>query len=133
MFSRSNFSRGPILLCDAMKGTSELFLLDYRTHSALGFDSAVVNSGAVVWRVALDPRTIPSSCRRIARTARTRTSSLRCSCRAPNRLMDGNSAYWGREEPFSLKWMDDRDSGVRVTVDGTSQSSGGSNAVATAS
>ena len=36
---------------------------------------------------------------------------------APNWLMGGNTAYGGGDGPFSLKWTDGRDSGVRVTIE----------------
>jgi M6 family metalloprotease-like protein len=109
----------PILLYEAMKGTSEFFLLEYRTHSGLGFDQAVVNSGVVVWQVALDaanrPFEMPAD-RKNCKGETLRIPSLFVRG-APNWLMGGNTAYWGGDGPFSLKWMDGSDSGVRVTLE----------------
>lgn len=101
-----------ILLFDPMRGPSEFLLLEYRTCSALGFDQAAVNSGLVVWQMALNAANRPFNVPRIARTARARRCrSRRClSAARPT----GN---WAETWPFSLRWMDGTDSGVRVTVE----------------
>ena len=109
----------PILLYDAMRGPAEFFLLEYRTHSALGFDRALANSGLVVWQVALDganrPFTVPAD-RKNCRGETLSVPSLFVRG-APNWQLGGSAAYWGGDGPFSLKWMDGKDSGVRVSVE----------------
>jgi hypothetical protein len=108
----------PILLYDAMKGPGEFFLLEYRTHSMLGFDQVMVNSGLVVWQVALAnnrPFKVPAD-RKNCRGETLPVPSLAVRG-APNWQLGGSTAYWGGDGPLSLRWMDGTDSGVRVSIE----------------
>jgi hypothetical protein len=109
----------PILLFDASKGSSEFFLLEYRARSALGFDQAQVNSGLVVWQVSLNgagrPFDVPAD-RKNCRGETLSVPSLYVRG-APNWQMGGNTAYWGGDGPFPLRWRDGTDTGVRVLVE----------------
>jgi hypothetical protein len=109
----------PVLLFDPMKGPREFFLLEYRTHSALGFDQGPGSSGLVVWQVALNaanyPYPVPSdrpNCK--GETLQVPSLFLRG---APNWQLGGSNAYGGGDGPFSLKWLDGTDTGVRVTAE----------------
>ena len=111
--------RRPIVLFDAAKGPSEFFLLEYRTRSALGFDRAQVNSGLVVWQVALNSAQHPFNVAADRKNCRGETLTVPSLYvrSAPNWQLGGNTAYWGGDGPFSLKWMDGADTGVRVTAE----------------
>jgi hypothetical protein len=109
----------PVLLFDPLKGPREFFLLEYRTRSALGFDQALVNSGLVVWQVALDAANRPHAVaadRPNCRGETLRVPSL-FTRGAPNWQLGGDRAYAGTDGPFSLKWLNGSDTGVRVTVE----------------
>jgi hypothetical protein len=108
----------PVLLFDPQKGPREFFLLEYRARSPLGFDQAVVNSGVVVWQVALDganrPFPVPAD-RPNCKGETLQVPSL--FVRSPRDwTMGGNGAYSAGDGPFSLKWLDGSDTGVRVTA-----------------
>jgi hypothetical protein len=112
-------SKRPILLFDALKGPSEFFLIEYRTPSALGFDQAQVNSGLVVWQVELNGSNRPINVPADRKNCKGETLSVPSLFvrSAPNWQLGGNVAYWAGDGPFSLRWMDGKDTGVRVTVE----------------
>jgi hypothetical protein len=94
----------PILLFDPMKGPSEFFLLEYRTPSMLGFDRARVNSGLVVWQVALNSANRPFAVPADRKNCKGETLSVPSLFvrGAPNWQLGGSAAYWGGDGPFSL-------------------------------
>jgi hypothetical protein len=110
--------RRPILLYDALRGPNEFFLLEYRTHSMLGFDQAMVNSGLVVWQVALAgnrPFMAPAD-RKNCKGETLSVPSLAVRG-ASQWQLGGSTAYWNGDGPFSLRWRDGTDSGVRVSIE----------------
>jgi len=116
--AREDF-KAPLLLFDPMRGPREFFLLEYRTHSALGFDQAPANSGLVVWQVVLDRANRPFAVAADRANCKGATLSVPSLFvrGAPNWQLGGNKAYAGGDGPFSLKWLDGTDTGVRVTVE----------------
>jgi hypothetical protein len=111
-------SKRPILLFDPQRGPREFFLLEYRTHSELGFDQAVVNSGLVIWQVAFDganrPFAVPAD-RPNCKGEVLSVPSLFVRG-GPNWQLGGNRAYASGDGPVSLRWLDGKDSGVWVTT-----------------
>jgi M6 family metalloprotease-like protein len=107
----------PLLIYDPAKGGAEYFLLEYRTPYRLGYDRNVVTSGLVIWHIVND---------HIGHAA---VRSERPDCHgafpsipsvfargAPDWKQGGNKAYTSANGEIPLKWMDGKDSGVRVTV-----------------
>jgi hypothetical protein len=108
----------PVLLFDPERGPREFFLLEYRAHSPLGFDQGMANSGIVVWQVVLDganrPFPVPAD-RANCKGETLQVPSL--FVRGPRDwTLGGNGAYGANDGPFSLKWLDGQDTGVRVTA-----------------
>jgi M6 family metalloprotease-like protein len=108
----------PLLFYDGTRGTSEFFLMEYRTRSALGFDQDVGTSGLVIWHVALDRENRPLK----APADRTNCKGENLPIRtlfvrgAPDWQLGVSRAYTSGNGPISLKWLDGTDSGVRVSV-----------------
>jgi M6 family metalloprotease-like protein len=108
----------PLLLYDPAKGKSEFFLLEYRTPYRLGYDQGVATSGLVIWHVLHAAGGMP-----------THLTSERPDCKgafvqvvsmfvrgAPDWQQGASRAYTSANGDIALKWMDGRDSGVRVRV-----------------
>jgi hypothetical protein len=109
----------PILLFDPKKGTREFFLLEYRALSPVGFDQADLLAGLVVWQVALDGTNRPFAVPADRPNCKGETLSVpSLFVRAPNWQLGGNTPYLPFHSPFSLKWLDGKDSGTRVTLAG---------------
>jgi M6 family metalloprotease-like protein len=109
----------PLLVYDPAKGTSEFLLLEYRTPYRLGYDERVPTSGLLIWHVAYDALGHP-----------TTAMSEQPDCKgtflpvksvfvrgAPDWQQGISKAYTSADGDISLKWMDGRDSGVRMRVE----------------
>jgi len=110
--------RRPLLVYDGTRGSSEFFLMEYRTPSALGYDTDAGTSGLVIWHVMLDASgrlyRVPAdrpNCK--GKTLSVPTLFTRS---APDWKLGGGRAYAGGDGPFHLKWMDGTDAGIEVTV-----------------
>jgi M6 family metalloprotease-like protein len=108
----------PILIYDPRKGKSEFFLLEYRTPHPLGYDRNTVTSGLVIWHIAYRP-----DGKLLVR------KSERPNCKgeypnitavfvrgAPDFQQGISKAYTSANGEIVLRWMDGKDSGMRVTV-----------------
>lgn len=108
----------PLLIYDAKKGTSEFFLLEYRTLYRLGYDRNVATSGLVIWHVALGPngwpKKIPSE-RKGCHGQTVDVVSLFVRG-APAWRQGFSKAYTSANGEIPLRWMDGTDTGVRITV-----------------
>jgi M6 family metalloprotease-like protein len=108
----------PLLLYDPKRGRGEFFLLEYRTPYRLGYDQVVPTSGLVIWHVAYAPDGQPA-----------RHPSERKNCKgqtvqvvsvfvrgAPDWQQGVGRAWTSANGDIAAKWMDQKDSGVRITV-----------------
>ena len=111
-------SKRPVLLFDALKGPNEFFLLEYRTGTRLGFDQDLPTSGLVVWHVLLSRFNRPYTIEADRKNCRGETLPVISlfARGAPDWQLGGNRGYASSSGPFSLKWQDGNDTGVRVTV-----------------
>jgi hypothetical protein len=113
----------PILIYDPRRGKSEFFLLEYRTPQPLGYDRNVVTSGLVIWHVAHRPGGPAFMSPVLMR------KSERPNCHgeyplvravfvrgAPDFQQGVSKAYTSANGEIVLKWMDGKDSGMRVSV-----------------
>ncbi len=115
--------KSPIILYDPTHGTSEFFLLEYRSKTAGGgsYDADVASSGLAIWQVRQDgtkrPVLIPSE-------AKPNLSVWTVFNRAaPSWTQGGTQLYQKSDGTIKLKWIDGADTGVRLHV-GTPQNLG---------
>jgi hypothetical protein len=109
----------PLLVYDPAKGKSEFFLLEYRTPYRLGYDQGVATSGLVIWHIAYGPGGMPThipSERPDCKGATVQVISMFVRG-APDWQQGIGKAYTSANGDIALKWMDGRDSGVRVRVE----------------
>jgi hypothetical protein len=110
--------RRPLLIYDGTRGSSEFFLMEYRTPSALGYDTDAGTSGLVIWHVMLDTN---------GRLYRVPADRPNCKgnklpvptlfTRAgPDWKLGGGRGYWGGDGPFRPKWMDGSEVGIEMSV-----------------
>jgi hypothetical protein len=108
----------PILIYDPRRGKSEFFLLEYRTPNPLGYDRNTVTSGLIIWHIAYRP-----DGQLLAR------KSERPDCHgefpmiravfvrgAPDFQQGVSKAYTSANSDIVLRWLDGKDTGMRVTV-----------------
>jgi hypothetical protein len=108
----------PLLFYDPQHGKSEFFLLEYRTPYRLGDDSGVASSGLVIWHVAYGPDGRPLVRKSEQPTCDSKYPDIRVifTRGAPDFRQGGNRAYTSAHGEIVFKWLDGRDSGLRVRV-----------------
>jgi M6 family metalloprotease-like protein len=110
--------RRPLLMYDAKRGRSEFFLLEYRTPYRLGYDQVVPSSGLVIWHVTNaangQPSRLPSerkNCK--GQTVEVASVFIRG---APDWQQGVGRAWTSANGEIALRWMDKKDTGVRIRV-----------------
>jgi M6 family metalloprotease-like protein len=108
----------PVLLYDPAKGTSDFFMLEYRTPYRLGYDRDVASSGLVIWHIAYDKRGLimeQTSERKNCKGEFVKVPSIYARG-APDWGQGTKKAWTSADGDIVLKWMNGLDTAVRVTV-----------------
>jgi M6 family metalloprotease-like protein len=113
--SRQGLSNeSPILLYDPARGTSEFFLLEYRSRTARGgsYDADVGSTGLAIWQVRQD------SAKQPAMTSSEADPSAQILAMfnrgAPSWVQGGGTLYTESHGAIALKWLDNSGTGVRL-------------------
>jgi M6 family metalloprotease-like protein len=110
--------RRPLLIYDGTRGSSEFFLMEYRTPSALGYDIDASTSGLVIWHVMLDAngRLYRAPADRANCKGKTFPVPTLFTRAGPDWKLGGGRGYWGGDGPFRPKWMDGTEVGIEISV-----------------
>jgi hypothetical protein len=110
--------RRPLLIYDGTRGSSEFFLMEYRTPGAHLYDNDVSTSGLVVWHVMLDANgrlyRVPAD--RPNCKGKNLSVPTLFSRAGPDWKFGGGRGYGGGDGPFHPKWMDGTEVGIEISV-----------------
>jgi hypothetical protein len=114
----------PLLIYNEKRGMSEFFLLEYRTPYRLGYDKTLTTSGLIIWHIAYTAEGKPAKF--VSERADCKGAFLPISSvvvrGAPDWQQGGRKAWTSANSEIALRWLNQEDSGVRVTVSPHKQS-----------
>lgn len=110
--------RRPLLFYDPPKGTSEFFILEYRTPERLHYDRNVPTSGLVIWHFGYDKAGNLAHENGHYKNCKGEPTPVAIAYArgAPDWKAGGNRAYTSADGEIALKWLSGADSGLHLKV-----------------